>query len=44
MTRLHTNTVPIEFTVWLWGLSVGLLLGVNLGLLRYLPGVTGVRS
>jgi hypothetical protein len=33
MTRLHTNTLPIEFTVWLWGLSVGLLLGVILGLL-----------
>jgi len=33
MTRLHTNTVPIEFTVWLWGLSVGLLLDVILGLL-----------
>ena len=22
MTRLHTNTLPIDFTVWLWGLSV----------------------
>jgi hypothetical protein len=33
MTRLHTNTLPIDFTVWLWGLSVGLLLGVILGLL-----------
>jgi len=33
MTRLHTNSLPIEFTVWLWGLSVGLLLGVILGLL-----------